>query len=808
MDNVLVENTVELEIPLLLPGVENKDDQCLERLEVALQLQKGIHRVHLERDRDPVILCLHYDPNITSLADVRQIAEHTGTQIANRFHHFSIPVDGLDCSDCALVIEHSVGRMEGVLAVSVNYAVQRMWVEYDRKRVDPKAIIRRVKSLGYQVPDSPVTTWFQENRELFLSLVAGFLLLGGWLIETTTAFPGYLPIILYLGAYVLAGWDVSRHAWIALKERHFDTDLLMILAALGAATLGRFAEGALLLFLFSLGHAIEERILDRARSAIKALANYAPKTALVRRDNTETEVPVDEIHLDDIVIVRPGIRIPVDGVIQEGSAEVDQSPVTGESLPVEKRPGDPVFAGTVNGHRAVIVRTNRLARDSTMARVVRMVEEAQAFKSPTQQTIEKFERFYVPTVLGITLLTIFLPIFFGMPIQESFFRAMTLLVAASPCALAVGAPVTILAGVAQAARNGVLVKGGVHLENMGKLKALAFDKTGTLTYGNPEVTDVVAFPTPGVAARSSSVDQASKDDVLRIAAVIESRSAHPLARAVVRAANELAGPVNHFAGDNNGEINATHVETISGRGIQAQLNGQNALLGNLEFLKASGIPIPEEVIQHVDRFEDHGKTVIAVSVNGHLHGVIALADTIRNEAREAMKRLERLGIKRTIMLTGDNPSAARAIAEQAGVTDYRADLLPAGKLDEVRKLLQDYGMVGMVGDGVNDAPALATATVGIAMGSAGTDVALETSDVALMGDDLNRLAFAIGLGKATSTMVRENLLIALGVIGVTAVAAIGGWIGIGLAVLFHEGSTLIVVMNALRLLKYRSGTFL
>lgn len=776
----MTEKTVELEIPILLPGIEDEQDKCLARLESSLQNQKGIQRSHLEREKTPVDLCLHYDPNILSLADVKRLAKRAGADIVNRYHHEVIDIEGMDCSDCALVIEHSVGRIDGVMSVAVNYAAQKMRLEYDARKTDRKAVEKRVRSLGYQIPVEGVRSWYQKNRELIFSLAAGLLLLLGWLSQTFFGLSEQAAIALYAGAYLMGGWDVSRHAWHALRERHFDTDLLMVLAAIGAAILGDFAEGALLLFLFSMGHALEERALDRARAAVRALADLAPKTALVRRDDAELEIPVEQLNLEDVVIVQPGVRMPIDGVILSGGSGVDQSPVTGESVPVDKVPGDKVFAGSVNGEGALQVQVTRLSRDSTLARVMKMVEEAQTQKSPTQQITEKFERWFVPVVLIGDALLIALPPLFGVPFQESFLRAMTLLVAASPCALALGTPAAILAGVAQAARNGILVKGGAHLENLGRLKAIAFDKTGTVTYGKPEVTDVFGY-------------EADQSQILSLAAALESRSAHPLAQAVVRAAQSrgLSFP------------QVEDVESITGRGLHSSFNGQAVLAGSLALMDKKGVAITEAQRMQLEELQANGKTIMLIAINSKLSGALALADTLRPDAPAMMAALKKMGVRETIMLTGDNPRVAAAIAQQAGLSDFRAGLMPDDKVTEIRSLVQTHGEVAMVGDGVNDAPALANATLGIAMGGAGTDVALETADVALMGDDLSKLPFAVGLGRASRATITQNLVISLGVIGLLVAASLTGLVGIGIAIVFHEGSTLVVVLNALRLLGYR-----
>ena len=778
-----MEQTIDIDIPLLLPGVENEKDECLVRLEAALQGKKGIIRAHVERDKSPVDLCLHYDPNLLTLSDVKRLAERAGAQITNRYHHESIPIENMDCSDCSLVIEHSVGRMEGVLSVNVNYPTEKMWIEYDNHKITRSAIEKRVRSLGYQIPLNEFQAKLQENRELLFSLLSGLFLLVGWLGEVFFGFPTFLSIGLFVVAYVLGGWDVSRHAWHALRERRLDTDGLMVVAAIGAAFLGEFAEGALLLFLFSLGHALEERALDRARRAVRALADLAPKTALVRRDGKEQESPVESLQLEDVVIVRPGVRIPVDGIILDGNSGIDQSSVTGESLPVDKTVGDQVFASTVNGEGALEVKVTRLAKDSTLARVMKMVEEAQAQKSPTQQTVEKFERVFVPAVLILTALVIVLPPLFGFPFRESFLRAMTLLVAASPCALALGTPAAILAGVAQAARNGVLVKGGAHLENLGLLKAIAFDKTGTVTHGQPEVTDVVAIQSSGW----------SEADLLSIAAGAESRSAHPLAQAVVRSAQTQGLPVSPV----------DDVESLTGRGLRAVANGKTIWIGNQKLMNEAGVTLSAESISRAEALQGQGKTLMWIAVDKTLAGLIALADTLRKEAAPTMHALKQSGVAHTIMLTGDNARSASAIANEIGLTEFRADLMPEDKLTIIRDLVKEYGQVAMIGDGVNDAPALANATVGIAMGGAGTDVALETADVALMGDDLSKLPFVVGLGRATRAIIIQNLSIALGVIALLIITSVTGIISIGVAVIFHEGSTLVVVANALRLLRYK-----
>jgi Cd2+/Zn2+-exporting ATPase len=776
----MTESTLELEIPLLIPGLMNHQDNCLERLESALNNQRGILRAHIEYQKDPFVLCLHYNPNLTSIKDVRRIATRTGAKIANRYHHEVIPVDGMDCSDCVTVLEHSLKRIEGVLDVKASYTAQKVFIEFDSKTTSQRAIERRIHGLGYLIPKAGARKWYLYNRSLIFSLSAGLALLLGWSGEQFFSFPGELSLVFYLAAYLLAGWDTAIHAWYALKARTFDTELLMIAAALGAAFLGEYAEGALLLTLFSLSHTLEHRILDRARGAIRALADLAPKTALAQREDIQVEVSVEELVLGDVVIVRPGTRIPVDGNILNGSSSVDQAPVTGESVPVDKTIADKVFAGSLNGEGALEIQVTRLAKDSTLARISQMVEQAQAGKSPTQLSTDRFMRWFVPGVLIVDLILIIIPPLFGVPFNESFARAMVLLVAASPCALALGTPAAIMAGVAQAARNGVLVKGGVYLENLGRLKAMAFDKTGTITQGKLQLTDII------------STDSFNETELLALAAAIELRSAHPIARAIVREAEnqQLALP------------DVSKVTSLTGSGMRAEFQDQPVWIGSTRKLDQTNIQIDPAFLAKNKSLSEQGKTTMAVSMGTNLLGLLAVSDTIRPNIKATIDKLSNMGIDHTVMLTGDNQQAAAHIAQQVGVDEVRAELMPEDKVTAIQDLVELYQETGMVGDGVNDAPALAQAMVGIALGGASTDVALETADVVLMADDLSRLPFSVGLGRATRSLILQNLAIALGVIILLMIAALFGIAGLGVTVVVHEGSTLLVALNALRLLRY------
>ena len=572
----------------------------------------------------------------------------------------------------------------------------------------------------------------------------------------------------------------------------------MLVAAAGAAALGAFAEGALLLFLFGLGHALEHYMMGRAKRAIEALAELAPDKAAVRRDGQTTEIPVEELLVGDIVIVRPNERLPADGFLIKGSSAINQAPVTGESIPVDKEPvadveaarakpdaveaTSRVFAGTINGAGAIEIEVTRRSNESALAKVVKMVSEAETQKSPTQRFTDRFERVFVPAVLGLSFILLFAWVVVDEPFRDSFYRAMAVLVAASPCALAIATPSAVLSGVARAARGGVLVKGGAPLENLGSLKAIAFDKTGTLTEGRPRITDVVP------------VEGASEENLLALAVAVEDLSDHPLAQAIVKDGRERLG---------RRELpEATDLKSLTGRGVTATVDGETVWIGKAEMFGVEGIPtLNAAATDAIATLRENGRTTMVVRKGDKDIGAIGLMDTPREAAKVALKRLREMGITRMIMISGDHQKVADAIAKDVGLDEAWGDLMPEDKVAAIKKLAGE-DKVAMVGDGVNDAPAMASATVGIAMGAAGSDVALETADVALMADDLAHLPFAVGLSRHTRGIILQNVFVSLGVVAFLVPATILG-LGIGPAVAMHEGSTLLVVFNALRLLAYR-----
>lgn len=807
-----------IEIALLLPAVPDARDACVQRLADLLKSKDGIETAHVPdaAGESSGQLCIHYDPERLSIGQVRELAGRAGAELEQRFGHVLLKSEPMHARQ-ARTVESRARRIAGVLEAATSPAgVLR--IEFDRQATDEGAIRAEAQKIGVRILEEPTSAkpseagpkpegkehehehggLFGEQTELVFSLLCGGLVLAGWLLSVLTSVTPWMPWSLYLIAYFFGGYFTLREAIENIHAGRFEIDFLMLVAAIGAATLGEWAEGALLLFLFSLGHALEHYAMGRAKRAIEALAELAPQTAVVRREGNTTEVPVEQLRLGDVVIVKPNERLPADGFVIKGEGSVNQAPITGESVPVDKRAVDDpqqaaanpdrldpqyrAFAGTINGSGALEIQVTKLASESTLARVVQMVNEAETQKSPTQLFTDKFERYFVPAALALVVLLLFAGLVIDEPFSASFYRAMAVLVAASPCALAISTPSAVLSGVARAARGGVLVKGGGPLENLGILGAIAFDKTGTLTEGKPRLTDVVS--SEGVA----------EDELLRVAVAVEKLSDHPLAAAVVLGGKE------RLKGDS--ALEAHDVQSITGRGVKATVDGQPVYIGKDRlFAEVEGPPLPDALRESVEKLKASGRTTMIVRRGDTYLGVLGLMDTPREAAKNVIARLRELGIKRMIMLSGDNQQVANAVAKAVGIDEAVGDLMPGAKVEAIKKLSAQEG-VAMVGDGVNDAPAMANATVGIAMGAAGSDVALETADVALMADDLNHLPFAVGLSRQTSRIIRQNLWFSLGMVAFLVPATVLG-LRMGPAVLFHEGSTLLVVFNALRLLAYQ-----
>lgn len=704
----------------------------------------------------------------------------------------SLRLCGLDCADCAAKLEKTLARIPGVESVCINFGTGKLIVEHT---LSLDIIISLVKEAGYTVDkedfadsgygiqsahtseNEPLKNFFLRQPKVLLTVLSGaFLTLG--LLLSLSDMPGIISEMAYLLAILAGGYYIARSALYALRSLSLDMNILMTLAVIGAGAIGEWLEGATLVFLFSLGSALQSRTMDKARDSIRSLVALSPKEALVRRNGLESSLSVSEIRTGDTLLVRPGERIAMDGYVQSGFSSVNQSPITGESLPVEKNAGDRVYAGTVNGHGFIEVMVTRTAKDNTLARIIKLVEEAQAQRAPSQQFVDIFARIYTPLIITGAVLTAALPpLLFSQPFVPWFERALILLVISCPCALVISTPVSIVAAIGGAARKGVLIKGGAYLEEAGALKVVAFDKTGTLTTGRPEVMEIV--PAPGH----------SQEELLEIAATIERRSEHPLATAILRAAKDRGIRPQECSG----------FQSLPGRGVVAEFAGKPYYAGNRKFFKEE--EIASESAGFLQDLEKRGGTPVLVGSCGKIIGALMVAEKIRPNAVETIESLRRTGINKIVILTGDNPGAAAKVADQLGVDEVYSGLLPEDKLRAVHSLMKEHGKLAMVGDGVNDSPALAAATVGIAMGAAGTDSALETADIALMGDDLANLPYIIRLGRSTLRIIKQNTVFSVLVKGVFIALTFAGFTSLWMAVFADTGATLLVVLNGMRLLK-------
>lgn len=802
-----------LDLPVLLPDALDGRDQCVARLTATMSGAPGLEDVHVVDavDGAPARLCLHYDPATTNLARIRGTAEAAGARLTEQFQHVLWTVSGINHVRRARTVAEVLRRVDGVAEAEVTPGVVR--VELDRDKLDDEGLRKVLGQLGVDVAgprDGQAGDEadagehrhggpFGERSELIFAVTSAVLWLSGFVLDLASDVDPAVLTGMFVVAGLFGGYFTLREAIDSVRNGRFEIDFLMLVAAGGAAILGKFEEGALLLALFSVGHALEGYAMGRARRAIEALAELAPTTAVVRDDDgVEREVPVENLAVGDTVVVKPNERIPADGFVLAGNSSVNQAPLTGESIPVDKQAvpdvagaaADPervpaasrLFSGTINGAGQLDLQVTRLSSESTLSKLATMVREAETQASPTQRFTDRFERIFVPVVLALVVVVLFAGPTLGSSWSESFYRAMAVLVAASPCALAIATPSAVLAAVARAGQLGVLVKGGGPLENLGTLRAIAFDKTGTLTEGKPRLTDVV--PMPGV----------TETELLSVAVAVESRSDHPLAGAIVRDGRARL--------DGQDPPSPSAVTAVTGRGVRADVEGDEVLIGNTALFAANG-GVDPAVTAALDQLQAGGRTIMIVKRADRFLGVLGLMDTPRAAARDAVAALQGVGIRRAIMLSGDHQLVAESIARQVGLTAAWGDLMPEDKVTAIEKLRAEEGKVAMVGDGVNDAPALAHATVGIAMGAAGSDVALETADIALMGDDLTKLPVIIGLSRKASGIIRQNLYLSLGMVAFLIPATILGYVGIGVAVVFHEGSTLIVVANALRLLRYR-----
>jgi Zn2+/Cd2+-exporting ATPase len=691
-------------------------------------------------------------------------------------------IEGMDCHEEVQLLERRLGHLAGLERFSADILNQRLRVMHDAARLSAADVAEAVNATGMRAwleheHPAPSAAGAASER-LRLVLVSGTALATGFLLQWIGA-PRVAVAPVFLVAAIAGGVHTARRAVASIRALALDINALMLVAVLGAMAIGEWSEAAAVAFLFALAQWLETRSMNRARHAIRELMDVVPPDALVRRDGVERQVPVDDLRIGESIVVKPGERIPIDGRIANGSSEVNQAPITGESLPVDKGAGDEVFAGTVNGHGALEVVVTKRRRDTTMARIINLVELAQAQRAPSQTFVERFARWYTPAVIvAAAVVAVVPPVLFARPFETWFYRALVLLVISCPCALVISTPVSIVSELAGAARRGVLIKGGIHLERAAEIRAVAFDKTGTLTRGQPEVVDVI------------SLNGVGPNDVLRLAAALEARSEHPLARAVIRRARSAG--LSLQAGDS--------FRALPGLGAEATVDGEQVLVGNHRLFEERNLCSPA-IDERLAAIGESGQTAVIVARGGTTVGIIGLADETRESGSEAVSRLKQGGISQVVMLTGDNSKTAAAIAATLGVGEWRAELLPADKVAAVTDLRARWGAVAMVGDGVNDAPALAAADIGIAMGAAGTAAALETADVALMADDLLAVPAFLQLGRTTVRNIRVNIAVALGLKAVFLALAVAGMATLWMAVAADMGASLLVIANGLRLLR-------
>jgi Cd2+/Zn2+-exporting ATPase len=841
---------LQLDMPVVIP--RNEDCvHCRRRLQEMSGRLKGVESAELsEQDRT---LHLRFDPDLTNASAIEEQVRKLGIKLERSFAHDRLSLDGLDCADCASTIEKMLSRKEGVVWVAVNFPAGQLEVEYDPERIDTEAIGKEIAHLGYsasrqaavhqhtdvfyipemdcdeeislirkklggmegmldlefnlvsqkltvvhtttsarieealreirmtprreKVEQEPSRGFWATHKRLILTIASGLLTATGFLLSLATA-DARITIPVYVAAILSGGSLVARKGFYALRNRTLDINVLMSLAVIGAAAIGEWLEGATVIFLFALANLLESWSMNRARRSIKSLMDLAPNVARIRAGEEERSVPVEEVRIGDILAVRPGERVPLDGTVTEGSSEVDQAPITGESLPVSKAAGDEVFGGTINRGGYLEIRVTKHVRDTTLARIIHSVEEAHSRKAPSQSFVDRFARYYTPAIVLIAaLMAVGPPLIAGAAWGVWFYRALVLLVVACPCALVISTPVTIVSALARATRDGILFKGGVFLEAIGSLKAFAFDKTGTLTYGKLAVGEVVAL------------NGADEQTVLRLASGIESRSEHHLAGAILEEARSrgIEAP------------EADEFLSLPGKGAAATVEGRRYYIGNHRLFEEMGWCYPE-LDARLDALEKRGNTAVILGDGHTILGIIAVADQPRRESSAALAGLKALGVEQTVLLTGDNRSTAGAMAERIGIDSFQAELLPEDKVAAVRELVEGYGSAAMVGDGINDAPALATATVGIAMGVAGTDAALETADVALMSDDLSKLPLAVRLGRRALRLVKENIVFSILLKAVFIALTPLGLTTLWMAVLADMGASLLVIFNGLRAL--------
>ncbi|WP_163538472.1 heavy metal translocating P-type ATPase [Gracilibacillus sp. YIM 98692] len=722
--------------------------------------------------------------NALSLENVENEVQKLGFQVEPLKQNKNVKtynVAGMDCGSCAKSIENHLNTIPSVHNVSVSFATGKMNVEHENSVED---IVSEVSKIGYDaslLTNSNKSKKQTKNKEGYSLITFTGILIAFGFLGSYMGMPPLLSTILYAAAIVISGYKPVKSAYYAIKSRSLDMNVLMSAAAIGAALIGEWFEGATVVWLFALGTALQNRSIEQTRKSIRNLMDLAPAEAWMKAGSELVKKPVEEVSVGETVVIKPGDRIPLDGKIIQGETSVNQAPITGESIPVDKLIGDTVYAGTINESGSLEVKVTKLAEDTTISKIIHLVEEAQEQKAPTQAFIDKFASIYTPIVFVLALFVIVLPPLFGFGTWgEWVYKGLALLVVACPCALVISTPVAIVSAIGNAAKNGVLIKGGTFLEKAGAMNAIAFDKTGTLTEGKPKVSEIKALST-------------SEDELLSIALTLEDYSTHPIAKTVVEYAKDKGVSFK------NGEL----FKSIVGKGVQATIDGDVYYAGNLKLFEEMDMSLGN-VRTQVQEIQSQGKTVVIIGTETEVMGIISVSDTIRPTTVQALNGLKQVGINQVVMLTGDNEGTAKMISKEANVSRYFAELLPEDKVNAIKQLQSEGHKVAMVGDGINDAPALATSHLGIAMGGAGTDTAMETADIVLMADNLEKLPHTVKLSRKALAIIKQNIWFSLIVKFIALVLIFPGWLTLWLAVLSDTGAAVIVILNALRLLKVKS----
>ena len=684
-----------------------------------------------------------------------------------------VNIENIHCGDCALNIERSVEHVPGVLSAEVSYVLSSATIYYDPHRVEEERIKKAITKPGYAVRETlaeRTRTFWKERRSLIFLCLSGVTLGLSWIFTWIGLGPLTLPTALAIVSLILGGYPIVKSAVQTLLIPDLNVDTLVSIAAISATAVGAYREAATVIFIMLLGEFLEGVTVGKTRKAIASLIQLSPKTAWVRREDKEVQVPIEDVKPREVVIVRPGERIPVDGKIISGCGSVNQSTLTGESIPIEKEAGDKVYCGTFNESGSCEIEATQVAEDTKLAQIKRLILEAQAEKSPTQRMMDRFSRYFIPAIILVALVTFL--------VTGEIIRGITILIVACPCALVLGTPTAVVAAIGNAARQGILIKGGAYLEQMGRLKTLLMDKTGTLTHGRPKVVEI------------SALDGMDEKEVLYWAAIAEKRSEHPLARAITEKAEELGLNIPH----------PQSFENFRGKGVKVQWDSRMIIVGSSEMMKSEGVQIPESTQGLFESKQSEGMTSLLITLDRRLLGIISIADTLREGAKEAIDKIRKQGVSEIWMLTGDSVLVADRIGRELGIR-YEAKLLPEEKVLRVKEWKKQGQVVAMVGDGVNDAPALAAADIGIAMGAVGTDVAIETADIALMTDDLEKIPTVIRLSRKALRVIKENLIFALVFNTVLVILSAQGWVTMILGAVMHQASSLLVIFSSMRLLR-------